>query len=311
MKSTTIILLLLLVTSLSAMLFLVFSATKSVAAQSVNVTVNVSMVAQMNILPTWLVWNLTTPGTDAGNKTIDVKNSGSLNLTDIYAFANTNETEQTNPLDTGISTRYSSGGLIAMANDTLFTFYFVGRQEWNISYTPTGASLTAYGGGITNRSVGYFRNTSSEYLWQLTNGTTTVGGMCNATGAVLRISANADTGDPSTRDLAITSSNYVQGTLTASTGQPWAVFTFASGAWQNYCAAAYWDCTKIYIYKYDYRSGIFSTGCSQRNYLLSGGSSLKPGQVRVWNLRAWIPYGIPAGNTTSAVISIIGTASVT
>ena len=293
-------------------IFLAFSTTKFAFAQggTVNVTVNISRVAQMNILPAWLVWNLTTPGTDGGNKTIDVKNSGSLNLTNLYAWINTNETERFNPLAgdaaTGFARNYSSGGFIAMANDTYtLGWNYVGRQEWNITYTPTGASITAMSTTITNRSVGYFRNITNEYLWQVYNGSNAT---CNSTNAVLRVSKVADIGETSTRDMT-TATSYDAGTFVEGTGigAPWGVFTFSAGAWKDVCVAAYWDCSKIYIYKYDYRStgsgGVFSGACGKRNYLTT--DNLKPGEVRIYNLRAWVPYGIPAGNTTAAVLTIL------
>ena len=158
---------------------------------NVTIIVNISEVSSIEVTPTGLTWNATTPGTDAGNKTLDVKNIGSNNLTNIWASVNITGIEEENPLGQD-STYYASGGLIAMANDTNLTYWFAGRLEWNISYTPSGFSLSTYSAG--NRSWGWFRNAGEEYLWEIIANASASGGMCNNSGTGMNISSTADTG---------------------------------------------------------------------------------------------------------------------
>lgn len=262
---------------------------------NVTVIVNISQVSQIEVLPTLLNWTGCTPGADCGNKTLDVKNIGSINLTDVWAQVNTTEVESTNPLGSGSASSYSAGGLMAMTNDTELTWYFVGRLEWNISYTPTFYSPPS-GAAATNRSWGWFRNTSYNYLWELYNGTPTPDTNCSSANTVIKIELDADAGTSDTRNPS------ESGTFTAGTGE-WGVATFSNGPWTDYCVATYYDCTKIYIYKYDFGSQFPDCG-ADRIYLTA---NLVPGDVVVYHVRAWVPEGIPAGDTTGDTLTISAT----
>jgi len=272
--------------------------TESVFAATDNVTVivNISTLSQIEVLPEVLEWVLCTPGADCGNKTIDVKNTGSVNVTNTYASVNTTNAESTNPLPLGTASSYSSGGLMAMANDTNLTWLFVGRLEWNLSAPPAGYD-TRIISGVTNKSWGWFRNVSDNYLWELINGTGSEEHVnCSGPGTILTIEADADDGTVSTRAPSI------NGTISTTDGKNWAVFTFATGPWDHYCVATYYDCTRIFLYKYDY-GNLFPT-CGSRKYLTS---NLVPGDSKTWNVRAWVPEGIPAGNLTVAALTITAT----
>ncbi|MEM5879080.1 MAG: hypothetical protein QXU74_01125, partial [Candidatus Aenigmatarchaeota archaeon] len=58
--------------------------------------------------------------------------------------------------------------------------------------------------------------------------------------------------------------------------------------------------TKIYIYKYDKRSGFSS--CTNSRFLQ--GSNLPPGDVHTLTLDVYIPYGVPNGNLNTATLTV-------
>jgi hypothetical protein len=306
MKLTIIALLLLILISLPVMFLLaVFTTKNTFAIGTFNVTVNISRVAQVSIKPTWLFWNYTIPGTDAGNQTIEVKNIGSVNISDIYAWVTTNETEQANPNTLINSTDYSSGGFIVMSNDSAKQWFYVGRQEWNLTTIPTGArtpqpSATT---GSGNWSIGYFKNITNEYLWVLVNGTGTTR-MCNITGTKLYMMDGTDNATTQSRDMIAYDNNTATCTADAS-GNKWGYCTFAAGPMKDYCIGTYWDCTKLYVFRYDYRSVYGDNACGKRSYLYENG--IVPAEAVTLHVRAWIPYGVPAGNTTTAIITLLGT----
>ena len=74
-----------------------------------NVTVEVARVCQITVAPTNHTWFNVMPGSEGGIKTLNIKNSGSQNLTNIYAYVDTIDVETTNPIPTGDASKYASG----------------------------------------------------------------------------------------------------------------------------------------------------------------------------------------------------------
>ena len=259
---------------------------------NVSIVINISEVSSIDVYPDSLTWNATTPGADAGNYTLDVRNSGSLNLTNIWASVNTTSIETVNPTGQD-STYYASGGLIAIANNSNLSFHFVGRLEWNISYVPSGFTPT-YPNASVNHSWGWFRNASMNYLWELTSNysnSTPTGGMCNDSHTAL----NYSTGDDA-RTVAANGWTFTEDA--GATG--WGVGRFTSGPLADYCIAIHSSCQKLFLYKHDYSSTY--PACSNRRYLRT--TKLTPGSATLFNVRAWIPEGISRGNTTASTLTI-------
>ncbi len=263
-----------------------FSATTN----QTNITVEVKGVCQITVAPTNHTWFNVDPGSEGGLKTLNIRNSGSQNLTNIYAYVDTIDVEQTNPIPTGDPSKYASGGVLVL-NTTAGNFYYVGRLEWNIS-KPAGAG----GSNCANAATwGWYRNaTVGNYLWCMVNASD---GTCNSTSAAIYIESEADTGDPSTREPA------VGGTPTGAF-ENWAVYAFTGGPLNGHCVALYTDCTKLYIYEYDKRG--------DPNFGLCGGTSyirteyLTPSSEFSVDLDVWVPKGIPAGWLASNWLTIEG-----
>ena len=263
-----------------------FSATTN----QTNVTVEVSAVCQITVAPRNHTWFSVTPGSEGGIKTLNIRNSGSQNLANIYAYVDTIEVEQTNPIPTGDASRYASGGVLVL-NTSAGSFYYVGRLEWNVS-KPAGAG----GSNCTNaKTWGWYRNaTAGNYLWCMVNGSD---GTCNSTSAAIYIETEPDTGEPSTREPNT-------GGNPTNAFENWAVYNFAAGPLSGHCVALYTDCSRMYIYKYDKRSNPNFGVCGGASYVRT--EALTPSSEFSVNLDVWVPQGIPAGWLASSWLTIEG-----
>jgi hypothetical protein len=266
----------------------------SATSNQTNVSVQVAEVTQISVLPTVISWESINPGAIGGIKYIQVRNSGSKNITDIYAYADTLTSEPSNPYPAGSPSAFSSGSVLMLRkNETNALYYYADRLEWNIS-KPAGAGGTNCQDAI---AWGYYRNVSNEYVWCLKNGTeiTETGG-CNSTNTKFYIEEDPDNGTADTRQPTLSG-----GTVTEKSD--WGLFSFASGPLNGYCVAAARDCTKILIYEHDKRSPFGDCGAS--SYIRS--AALTPGDEFTLNLDAWVPKGIPHGWLASSWLTLEGT----
>ena len=141
---------------------------------------------------------------------------------------------------------------------------------------------------------GFFKNTSQEYVWAIGNGT---GGLCNDTGVQFGIDDDIDDGTESTRTP--TTSDFA---TPDNVGADWSVFSIdRSGCpLEGHCVAVHVNCTKLYIYKYDYTANF--PNCNNRDYIedviTPGGGS------EILTLDAYIPKGVPDGNMSSSVLTV-------
>lgn len=265
----------------------VFSATTN----QTNVTVEITTVCEITVAPTNLTWFNINPGSEGVLKTLTIRNTGSKNVSNIYAYVDTITSEPVNPIPIGAAQNYSSGGVLVL-NTSEGAFYYVGRLEWNIT-RPQGTGTTNCDG--TWSTWGYYRNaTKGEYLWCMVNGSS---GTCNDTTAKVYIETDADTGIPSTRDPTI------GGTVT-SAFKDWGVYTFTGGPLNGHCVALYTDCTKMFIYEYDKRSNPYFGSCSGASYIRQ--DALTPSNEFPVTLEVWVPRGIPAGWLASSWLTIEG-----
>ena len=265
-----------------------------VLAEDVNdtATINVSVkaVAQITVSPKILSWVDVQPGHVGGTKLLDIINTGSKNVTQIYAYVDTLQDETERPYGSANATKYAAGGVIVFKNETYDKFFFAGRLEWN--WTEAISNLNT---NNVNSPVawGFFRNTSFEYVWLLGNGTD---GYCNNTGAQFAIEDDVDNGTTETRTPTTTNINRDGGDAN------WGYFSVnrASSPLYGSCVAAYYDCSKIYIYKYDKRSGF--TNCGNSEYVQN--VYLPPGDVHTLTLDVYMPYGIPNGVLNTATFTV-------
>ena len=261
----------------------------------VTIDVNVTEAASITVVPDYLNWSQITTGNPGGYKNLTVKNSGSLNVSQIYAYVDTITDETTRPIGSADPSDFAAGGTITIRNDTNTKYYFAGRLEWNWT-----ENIPSHDWSNVNDPVawGYFRNTSSDYVWVLGNGTAAVGDAdgiyCNDSGQ-FSIETQVDLGTTPTR----TPDNTILLTPSSNEPETWGYGNMTSGPLNGHCVAAFYDCTKIYIFKYDERSNF--TDCANTDYLHV--ANLTPGNTFMVRVDAWIPNGVPSGNLSQATLT--------
>jgi len=281
----------------------IFSATITTTVlaatnDTITMDVNVSETSKITLLPTYLNWTQVAAGTTGTPvKNITLKNTGSVNVSQIYAFVDTLTDETTNPYGSSNSTLYAAGGVLVMRNETDPRYYYLGRIEWNWTQ-----DIPTHSWANVNSPIawGYLKNTTSDFVWVVGNGT---GGLCNNTGAQFAIEDDVDTGLVETRTPTTT------GIARNGGDSNWSFFSVnrTSPPIGYSCVAVYSDCGKIYVYNYDKRNSdptTFST-CINSNYLQQ--ANLTPGNTIILKVDPWIPYGMPAGNLTTATLTVVAT----
>lgn len=266
------------------------------ATDTVTVDVSVNALSEITVAPTALNFTLT-PGSAASFVTVDIKNTGSNNVSNVYAYPDTILTEHARPYGSASSLSYSAGGTLVMRNQTNNTIYFAGRLEWNESSVPSNLVTNDVNSPV---AWGFFRNTSYEYAWVVGNGTgtTPTNILCNDTGSQFGISDIADNGTTATRTPDASSVNFDAG----DTSYGYFSVNRPSAPLYNSCVAVSSDCSRIYIYSYDKRSGFSS--CANSKYLQ--GPALIPGSTHAINVSSYLPQGIPGipGNLNTSVFTV-------
>jgi hypothetical protein len=271
------------------------SAVFADANDTATVEVNVVEVAQITVMPDLLTWSAVLPGYAGGPKLLDIKNTGSKNVTNIYAYVDTLEDEAVRPYGSPNSTSYAAGGVIVFKNETYDKFFFAGRIEWNWTEDISNMQKT----GVTSPVAwGFFKNTTYEYNWLVGNGT---GGFCNNTATQFAIEDDPDNGTAETRTPTTTGIYCDQ----ADENYTYCSVSRTTAPLYESCVAIYKDCSKIYIYKYDKRN--------QPNFALCGNSEyiqappLVPFETHTLTLNVYIPLGIPFGNLNTSTFTVYAT----
>jgi len=280
-------------------LFLILSLLPSLvlaATDTVTINVNVSISAVIEVSPDTATFNLVTPGVDTfpGSLAFTITNKGSTNFTQMYVSIDVPSQETSNPLSTGNPSAYYAGGFVVLKNETDLAggndWKFIGRQEWNLTEKPSDYTPATWAKGW-----GYFGNNSKRYFWDLTNGTD---GTCNQTGTALRIKNWGVNGTAAAYDLSSEATSYTF----SSAQEDWGILNVETGGpMADYCVAARTDCKRIFIYQWDQTSPFDQ--CSGEWYLWNDGDFTPDDQFK-FNITVWVPYGIPAGDTSSSTLTV-------
>jgi len=263
-------------------------STSVVQAVTETLTINVTIEssAQINILPASFTFEGMYPGFYGTDQSFSVKNTGSTNISAISVYTSTIEDEDSNPLGAGSATAYASTGFILIKNNTAENHSYAGRLEWNLSNILQNESLDL-DPGTTRFLHGFHRNaTYGDYLFKVENGTA---GLCNNSGVDMKIINTPENGS---QHRNFTSESTTSGSYETG-NEYWGIFSFTSGPLQDHCVAADYNCTKIFIYKYDQRSNF--TGCGIDSNFDT--TILTPGNEINGMLYASIPQGMSLGQT--------------
>ena len=261
------------------------------ANDTVTVDVNVTQAAAITVVPESLNWTGIGTGQAGGGEYLNIKNSGSINVSEIYAYVDTLESEPSRPYGSSDPLDFSAGGVITLKNETDSEFFFAGRIEWNWTQDIPNHDWSAVD-DVDAVSWGYLRNASNDYVWVLGNGTD---GLCNNTNAQFAIEDQVDLGTTATRTPV--------GPYALEGGDDeWGYFYVDAAPIDGYCVAASYDCTKIYIYHYDQRTSPNFATCSGSSYLQE--ANLTPGYTIVLEVDAWVPNGYPSGYLNTSTLTV-------
>jgi hypothetical protein len=268
------------------------------ADDTVNVNVTINAVSQITVVPHSLNWTALNPGSVGGVLNLTIMNTGSANLTDIFAYVNTNETELARPYGSDQASNFSSAGLLVIKNLSTSKMYWAQRKEWNWT-TPIPNIDLADIGTSSRAGWGFLKNTTLEYVWAVGNGTNSSEngpGLCNNTGALFAISDLVDTGSSGTR--APDTNQIVRNA--GDTEYGYFSVNRATAPIGGMCVAVRYDCTYILVYKYDKRSNFGS--CANADHFRK--ADLAPGQTDYMYADAWVPLGVPNGQMAIATMTV-------
>jgi hypothetical protein len=269
-----------------------------------NVTVLVEAVTWIRIEPVMI--NFTgQPGNliTSWNDTLTITNIGSQNITAVNAYVDTPAIEASRPYGGDDPSAYAAGGVLVIKNEsTQPDFMFLGRYEWN---WPRDIPLS--NSPATTIAEGFFKNITKEYYWSIHNDSGPITNCSYVPGIQLRIDDEEDLGIRETRDtqgtydLDYSIASDAQSDVSAA-GKTWGVEYFDEGPLAGYCVAINQSCDVIYIFEYDRR---FTNVDECVNDIIE--ITLAPGDLTSVELRAYLPYGIPAGSMSPAVLTFEAT----
>ena len=280
-----------------------------VRADNDTVTINVGVAtsAMIEVTPYIATFTSVIPGSEPdipASLRFTITNVGSTNFTNMYVSVDvpTDSQEANNPLGTGVPANYYAGGFVVLMNDTMLTvsdqWKFVGRQEWNLTDKPSDYTV-----GDDVVAWGYFGNTSRQYFWDLKSNDTD--GTCNQTGTQIRIKNWAVNGSAAAYNLETPSGDRTVHDMDTKVGENWGIFNAqANGPLANYCIAARTDCKRIFIYQWRQGDTLFDQ-CTDYWYIYNDATNkFKPNDQFYFNMTVWVPKGIPAGSTSSSILTV-------
>jgi hypothetical protein len=277
---------------ISILLIILFQSNTPVMASynTTDIDVNISQMSQITLYPNYLNWTQVVAGAIAGYKNVTLQNTGSVSVNNVFAWVDTLTDETSVPYGSSDPASYAAGGVLVIRNETDSKYYYIGRLEWNWT-----ADIPNHNWGAVTSPIawGYFRNITNNYVWVLGNGTE---GRCNESSAQFSIETDIDTGGVGTR----TPDNTFSLTPSSNDAIRWSYAAITTGTLAGHCIAAYWDCSKVYITKFDKRTNF--TGCANQDYFYD--TPLNAGNSTIIRLDAWIPSGIPSGNLTRATLTV-------
>ncbi len=267
-----------------------------------NVTVEVSIgqLSEITVSPSIINWSDILPGTAAGTVTVDVQNTGSSNISNMYAYVTTITNETDRPYGSSYAGDYSAGAVVTFRNETTSTYYWAGRVEWNWTESIANTDRSAVDDPV---GEGFLRNASAAFYWTIGNGSgSPTLGQCNDSLAQFAIEDDADNGTIESRTPSISGVTRNGG----DTNFSYFSITRAGHFLDGTCVAVGWECDKVYFYNFDRRSGAFNGSiCSNVNWITAG--PMAPNDIEKLTADAWIPKGVPEGTMKPATWTFVVT----
>ena len=263
-----------------------------------NVSITVDSVAAIDVNPNSTDFGTIAPGAASEEKSIQIENIGSLDITKIWANATM---ASSNPYGTGQASAYNAGDFVLITNDSSENqpFYYVNSIFFNESKPPY---VTAPSGWSEGWNSGYFirirtvdfSNTGEgeEYFAFTKKGTT------NCTDGTVYIGKNPHT-KTQTGTIDFQSGDFIQISSLTTTNNGLGAYGKISGfgnKLDDHYIYVNASCDYIILYRWNRDLG-------GGDYLFQG--TLKPGATLDWKVEARVPYGVAAGSIQEGMITFI------
>jgi hypothetical protein len=259
--------------------------------------VNVGSKTWIDINPNSTSWNALDPGNTSTIKSFELYNIGSANITSIYA---SNTVPSSYPFRNDNSDNFNAGNFLGLSSDNS-TFYYANRVDFNESTDPAPSYIILPTNWV---SYGRFRAADEELFWALVGGDSI--DRTNCTNGTLYLSdwphTQLWTGDVTlssgtTVTLSVTSASWGAGDITLGN-----VSDTSFG--ETYCLVVPEDCTNVSVVRYNMGVMPYDAGgiCSNDANFFSG--QLGPGDETDMHVRAYVPYGVAAGNVAQGTLTV-------
>lgn len=281
--------------------------------ESSSITVNISHKVMVDITPSSFSWGtggkpLPEPGSvaDSSNEEegyfgIQIENVGSANITHVWFNASYPDTT---PFGTGSSDAIDPGNFIFLSKNTSATDYWpINRVEFNT--TAELVYIKDPDGNMPpndNKYIyGRYRNASNEYFWMINNNTN-----CTTGGTKIYI-GNVSHSKTQTGTTNFNSTTDVESfSLTALPDFSFSYTDITDGPLSGLCVAVTQDCEKVFFSRWNADSPFHL--CTNVNYAYDSGvegTPLVPGDSFAMGIKAYIPYGIYEGASSTGTITAI------
>ncbi len=302
---------------------------------AINVTDNATISITLNtktmidISPDNMSFGVADPGTRIANYTnneltgisktgFQLENIGSTNITNLWL----NVTQPTvRPFATGDSGKYDAANFIAAEINvspdggaiTQNAMSFIDRLEYNETRELVYLNLPA-----NTKSYGRLRSGHNEYFWALTTAGTDCNGSANAVTFTIGTSPHNQT-QTGTIDLTSASVDtaVLGGMYESGYNANWTYSTNGAGVISvdtpssDYCVAAYIDCSKVRIFRWNADApGAGTCGLSGNAYTYNSTSTeLLPGDSMAMNIEMRVPFGTALGDVKTGYLTVVAQSS--
>ena len=298
---------------------LVLSPNKGAEAYDVNATSSAQVLVSINnktiidVTPEIMNWGSHDPGSVATQyqdpnaatplSQIQIENLGSTDITHVWF----NVTQpSSNPFGSGSVSNYDPANWLVLKRTSDTDYWFIDRLEYSTSTNYIYLNKPSF-----TVSYGKVRDANHEYFWAI-NGSTSTPNWCNGTDTATLVIGQTAHNETQTGTIDLVNGDTDVGSIT-TTGDPnWGFVNGIDVGGVTYCAAVYYDCSKIRLYRWNAdapgASGCTAFGTGQSDLTLNGGTVLYPGDSLIADVQLHIPYGVPDGTPPTGYMYVIASA---
>ena len=284
------------------------------ASSSAVVQVAINNKTIVDVTPEIMNWGSHDPGSIATTyqdpnaakplSQIQIENLGSTDITHIWL----NVTQpSTNPFGSGSVNNYDPGNWLVLKRTSDSNYWFIDREEFNSTTQYIYLNTPQY-----TVSFGKVRDANHEYFWAI-NGSTSTPQWCNGTDTATLVVGQTAHNETQTGTIDLVGGDINTASITSIPGNSnWGLVNGIKVGGQTYCAAVYYDCSKLRLYRWNAdapgASGCTAFGTGQSDLTINGANTLYPGDSMIADVQLHIPYGVPDGTVPTGYMYVIASA---